>query len=713
MRWISATALSICAALGMPAAAIATENYALLIGASEYTNLDKRFWLAGPANDIDLVHTYLLQNKAAPFKPKNITILADGVPGMAAPTLAAIRTEMAALTQRLSPGDFVYLHFSGHGTQAPALDPTTELDGLDELFLPVDIGAWNDTTGRVENALVDDEIGEMIAALRATGANIWAVFDSCHSGTVTRTTTGSDDLRLRKLDPQALKIPDDQMEQAEMATRTRSVNPRTPDEPAIDTHLAAATGSSTGPNTEPGTFVAFYAAQSNEATPEKRLPRGKPGRRSQGVFTYTLFEALAAYPMASYEDLGKEVLRRYTVERQAQSTPMFVGDLNAPVFGRGDATVARQWPLILDSTAATARISAGRLHGLDTGARLAVLASPADPDSAALGLVEVTQADTFSADLIAVTQDGAPSLQLSALPVGAYARKLSDVLDFGMTVALPDAALNPAVQAALSAALSHAAQSELLSARITFVDPGTPADFQLITRPDSDALAIQPDSGLAMGFAASVTPLITTRDKDTETLALVLTNALAHIAKVQNLLKLSGSYAQNGLKVDVTFQTRTDNAAQLRRLKALPVPRMIPGDELHVEARNDEDGPVDLNVLYVGSDYSITHMFKGRLQPGDTLKQGLLRITADAFGRDRVIFFMTPAKPHSSVEDLGFLAQDELPQTRAAGGTAFSQSLMDAGFGNVTRAAVPLGAAVQDAPRPAIALLEIDTRPAD
>lgn len=61
----------------------------------------------------------------------------------------------------------------------------------------------------------------------------------------------------------------------------------------------------------------------------------------------------------------------------------------------------------------------------------------------------------------------------------------------------------------------------------------------------------------------------------------------------------------------------------------LPVPRMFPVDEVHLLARNDEDISMDLNVLYVGIDYSITHMFIGRLQPGDTLKQGLLHITND------------------------------------------------------------------------------------
>ena len=60
-----------------------------------------------------------------------------------------------------------------------------------------------------------------------------------------------------------------------------------------------------------GSFVAFFAAQTNEVTPEKNLPKGKPGRIPQGVFTYTLFQVLAEYPQATYGQIGQEVLRSY------------------------------------------------------------------------------------------------------------------------------------------------------------------------------------------------------------------------------------------------------------------------------------------------------------------------------------------------------------------------------------------------------------------
>lgn len=683
------------ALLVVPGLVAARENYAILVGASTYPSLEERYWLTGPANDVDLVRRFLTGNPHVPFSDANMTVLADGVDGGTPPTLAAIRGAVADLAGRLQPDDFVYLHFSGHGSQAPARDPDSELDGLDELFLPVDIGPWNDSVGVVENALVDDEIGQMIASLRATGATVWAVFDSCHSGTVTRAApTGDDDVRLRKLDGAALGIPADRLEPG--VSRALPEGEPRPESP-VDTGAAG------------GGFVAFYAAQTNETTPEKRLPRGLPERRSQGVFTYTLFETLAARPGLTYRQLGQEILRRYAVDNLARSTPMFEGDLDAPVFASGDARTAPQWPVeIADGRV---RIAAGRLHGLTEGMRLALLASPADTDEAALALMQVTSADTFSADL--VPAEGQPVLAAGDIPAGAWARKLDAALDFALTVALPDPGSTAADR--LAKALAEPGAADLFGPRIAFVAAGQEADLRLAVLPDSDrpdALWVLPATGLLADTGFSVSPSIGTADKSGPELADILADTLLRIARVQNLLKLGGAYSGDDVDVEVALQTRSPTHPGLVGLETLPVPRLVPDDEVHVLARNREDVPVDLNVLYIGSDYSITHMFAGRLQPGDRLKQGLLRITDEAFGRDRVVMILSPARAQSAIEDLGFLAQDEMPATRGDGGSGFAQALADAGFGATTRAAAPLGGGGgSSGPAPAILMFDLDTRP--
>ena len=665
------------------APAVARENYALLIGANQYPSLEERWWLKGPANDVQLVAQYLTTEAPVAFAAENVTVLSDGVAGAEAPTLAAIRGAFAELTAEVRPGDFVYLHFSGHGTQAPALDPSTELDGLDELFLPVDIGPWSNQVGAVENALIDDEIGALIDGLRAKGANVWAVFDSCHSGTVTRAVE-TEDVRVRQLPPEALGIDMDTVEVS------RSVDPR-----ATEAPFDGGSGE--------GSFVAFFAAQTNEVTPEKNLPKGKPGRKPQGVFTWTLMEVLAEYPNATYGQVGQEVLRRYAVKNLAKSTPLFEGDLDQVVFGGEGGARVSQWQAEVSEAGFV--IPAGELHGLTEGAVLAVMGSAAAADDEALGYVELTSVETFSSVGAAVERDG--KVLPAELPKGIALRKLDAVLDFTLTVALPAAGSGPGD--ALLSTMDDL--QEAAGPRLTFVAADQEADLRLAVLPESprpDAIWVLPATGLAEDLGA--TPSVSTGDKDGAELASVLADTLTTMARAQNLLKLAGAVGSVTPDVEVELLTRTPEDRTLRPLPFAPVPTLVPDDEVHVLARNNGDGPVDVNVLYIGADWSISHWFSGRLQPGDELKKGLFKISADVLGQERMLVVVTPARPQSPIEDLSYLAQDALDTTRSLAGSAFGEALAEAGFGETTRGAVALTDGEEEAgPGPAILSLELRT----
>jgi hypothetical protein len=152
------------------------------------------------------------------------------------------------------------------------------------------------------------------------------------------------------------------------------------------------------------------------------------------------------------------------------------------------------------------------------------------------------------------------------------------------------------------------------------------------------------------------------------------------------------------------------------------VPTLLPSDEVHVLARNNSDQPVDVNVLYVGADYSITHWAAERIQPGDELQRGLFAIGGEALGEERMIVVVTPAKPKTPVENLDFLAQDALTISRSleeegdrsTEGAGIGDLLAEAGFGESTRGAVPLGGASKEAgPAPMILQLEVRTQPAE
>lgn len=665
-----------------PGAALAREAHALLIGASTYPALDERFWLKGPANDVDLVAKYLASNPAMPFDTDNITLLADGLEGAEAPTLAAIRAGFATLAEEVENGDFVYLHFSGHGSQTPASDPASELDGLDEIFLPVDIGPWEDTVGQVQNALVDDEIGEMIDAIRAKGADVWVVFDSCHSGTATRAAPNDEEVRMRQLPAGALRIPSAAMADAQSQSRALP-DPRTQAEAPV----VAAPESG-----EMGKLVAFFAAQTNETTPEKNMPKGKADRRLQGVFTYTLFETLAERPGITYRQLAQEVLRKYGTQNLARTTPLFEGDLDLPVFGRTMGDRILQWGATRKDDALA--LDAGQLHGLSEGTELVLLASPADPDDAALATFTVSDVATFTAS---ATGD----FDLDALPPGAVLRKVGASLDLSLTVALPAPGSAPA--AAFDVALEVIRESGLTGPRIRFVPAGDAgADLRLAVFPDSarpDALWFMSAAGIADVSELSDIPSVSTGDKSATDLAEVVADNLVKMSRAINLMKVgSATAAASAVQVEAQmvrgrFDQDSGTVPPETRVTfaGANVPKVVPDDTVGLKLTNTTEGPVDFNILYVGSDFSISFMDNGRMQPGDTLDEDYILITGDSFGRERVIVVFSPADPQSEVEDLSFLQQTAVERTRAATRRQGLEGLLDeAGFGHTTRAAISL-----------------------
>ncbi len=109
------------------APAEARENYALIAAVSEYPNLDEKYWLKGPKNDATLVRDYLLTSSPVPFAAQNVTTLGSGE-GLQLATHDAILAELGNIAAKAKAGDFVFLQFSGHGSQQPARNDLTEAD---------------------------------------------------------------------------------------------------------------------------------------------------------------------------------------------------------------------------------------------------------------------------------------------------------------------------------------------------------------------------------------------------------------------------------------------------------------------------------------------------------------------------------------------------------------------------------------------------------
>lgn len=713
----------------LPQAAEARTNYALIVGVTHYPNVEGAD-LIGPRNDALLVRDYLVSGAPVPFEAKNVTVLAEDVEGGAgSPTHAAITGALAGIAAAAQPGDFVYVQLSGHGMQQPAVDPASEPDGMDEVFLPADISRWTDPRKGVPQAFTDNEIGRSLDAIRQKGAFVWIVIDACHSGTATRAVgMGGENVVERKIDPKLVGIPDSAFEAAEAAARAASADAAAPEagERALMLHANGKQGDApegarpTGTTgLRPGGMVAFFAAQTVETTPEMPLPRGEKEARRYGLFTYTLMSLLAENPAISYRQLGQSVLQAYAADNRSRPTPLFEGNLDAPVFGTQSGDYVRQWKVEVGPAGIT--VGAGRLQGLAAGARLAILSSPGAGIEAALGYLEVRSAETLSARAVTVEAEGKPALAPSAIPDNAYARLTQVAFDTELTVSRPAPGERYAAETAeVDKLLEEIADDKARPLKLKFVDAREPADIKLAVMSEADVAVLVADAGLgaaaaAVGARAAIDnaprlwflpptaevslatgrrpPSISFAGSTPDGLENEVADNLQRIFRATNLARLAAASDFRPEEFSASFRIRRGGGEAAEPLEPGTMPRVHPGDQVDLVAGNGSNKPVDINVLYIGSDYSISHMYAERLHGGSEVNLPLLEFNADSFGVERMVVVLSEAKPQSALQDLSFLAQEGVREaTRSAGHPdGFAGLLRDIGTAPATRGAMRLG----------------------
>jgi len=141
---------------------------ALLIGINEYALVGAN--LRGCVNDVQNIAGALTDLYG--FAPADTTMLVDDQA-----TKAAMMQAIAELVDTAAPGDVLYLHYSGHGSNVPDTNGDEETDGRDEILCPHDLD-WNDP-------LTDDWLRTTFDRLDP-GASLTVVMDCCHSGSNTR-----------------------------------------------------------------------------------------------------------------------------------------------------------------------------------------------------------------------------------------------------------------------------------------------------------------------------------------------------------------------------------------------------------------------------------------------------------------------------------------------------------------------------------------------
>lgn len=376
--------LMVCA-LGIGAAQAKTT--ALLIGVSDYDTPGIAD-LRGPKNDVRLMRDVLSARGIS-----DIRILADGIPGAKRPVRAAIMAALAKLAEDAKDGDFFIVQMSGHGTRQPDINGD-EGDGYDEVFLPADVSPTQTGGLAIPNAIVDDEIGAAILAIRKKGADVWFILDACHSGTGLR--AGAFNTADRYVDPAILGLPDVPQ------------NIENKGDEAIVANGAKPAGVK-------GRLIAFYSAQSDELAREVDFGAGKTSANQTGtennwygLFTAKLANRLQSAGAISYRQLFQSVvadMNSTSVPGSARlQTPFWEGTLiDAAVLGGSKTIGLRQYLVKGDA------LSAGLVHGLTKGTVVELVADAAAGKKDVLGFAQIEEVKATSSFIRPIADDCAPS----------------------------------------------------------------------------------------------------------------------------------------------------------------------------------------------------------------------------------------------------------------------------------------------------------------
>jgi len=148
---------------------------ALIVGINRYK--DPRDNLRGCVPDARGMRRVL--KNVYKFHPDNIRMLLNE-----RATRRNILVRLEWLVGKAKPGDVLFFHFSGHGSQIRDRNGDELNDHLDEIICPYDMD-W-------ANPLSDDVLKRKFAKL-PRGAHMYLVFDCCHSGSVDRGNPHSPD----------------------------------------------------------------------------------------------------------------------------------------------------------------------------------------------------------------------------------------------------------------------------------------------------------------------------------------------------------------------------------------------------------------------------------------------------------------------------------------------------------------------------------------
>ncbi|KAF5707439.1 metacaspase-1A [Fusarium mundagurra] len=406
----------------MTATKESSSRWALMIGINYYP---KDRHLHGSVDDVSDIRAYLEQHSATAI---HTSVLTATVPKDhkstkdppetpdERPTRANVLKQLRLIIDSAKPGDHVYIHFSGHGTQLPS-DGNVGETGFGELGLVL-----YENGGHGASYFRGRFLAQALKRMVDKGLIVTVVLDCCFSGAVTR----GDRVRAMKYDP---LLDTDRAEQEQQCKDALGI-------PGRDARI----GRDWLVNPEGYTMITACGPH------EKAMEVLVNKTQKRGALTHHLLKALTTMAKVK-EAVSHQSLHGMVVSMMQASgcsqTPMRYGNTHLSFFGTLLGPVSlNAWPVCKIEGSRTF-IKAGQVHGISIGDEFNLqnsLSASSSPNSRSRAKFRVSNVWAFDSELT-VAQDkrtSSPAFPFSMKDLGTLkATQLSTVSSQRIKVWLP------------------------------------------------------------------------------------------------------------------------------------------------------------------------------------------------------------------------------------------------------------------------------------
>ncbi len=600
-RLIAALAAPLLLFASFPARAQAGQPRALLIGISTYDAYNKSglFPNLDCAEDVKRIKAALVSTFQ--FNPDPAARQITTLTTPAQTTRAALWAALDALAAQTGPGDIVYIHYSGHGSQVP---DRASPGGLDDALVPSD---YQDDQS---NEITGKQIAAFLKRLQAKGpAQVTLSFDCCHSATVTRGAAKKRGLSWG--------------EYARWYQEKHGVAPAQP----VEMRPPVLQKDSTRPQNvilndldRPG-YVVISACANDACAFETQDASGV----SLGRLSDALSRALAqATPQTTYRQVFDRVDALFR-QKYPDQAPQMDGSPDTRLFG-GRAEPPAPSLLVSLVPPDGYAVDAGKLQGVTVGSVYAVYAPDAAAFTPTTQIAEAVVARVgLTSSTVTITRKTKPNLMPTDLSAAHAVETVHDYGAFRLTI---DAeSVRQALPAQASAILQQLQTAGMVS---TNLPAGQTADIKVVRLPSKQARGTAP---VALARGDTGTPIVTldAGSGDVPALFIRAVEQQARFRYVSTVLNRENTDSGVQIKLRlVPAATGTDADGNTIWKADLPIdphaatPVFHVGDYFTVEAQNPGDATLFLAVLDMDSDGSIGQAWPGgsHLAQDNVLKSG-------------------------------------------------------------------------------------------